>query len=416
MKRTLEKLSVLSLSLLLISTYAVSAALPAMLEYFSDRSRTEVEQLMPITSFAIMLVILFNGWMAKILTERLSIILGLVLIAVAGSIPVFIQQYEVVFAARVLLGVGIGLVNFHAVDMIGRRYEGNERAALLGYRNAAEMLGNAALTLIAGRLMGFGWKYAFLVYLAALPILVLYLCFVPKRPEKMERPERLEQPGRTEQKERLEDEGNGADGDLRGQAQGTVGKAQVRDHLGFLILSVLLGVMMICMNSSNTLRIPALALERGMGTEAQASVILSLMMASGIFGGLCFGSLIKVLKERITAVSMLLFGVGMLIVAASGNLFVLGLGAVMAGAAQNLMGTALFNNVSEKLPEGLVHLGTTCVLVGCNLGSSCSPTALKIIGFFSEKMSASFTIYAVMMLAAGMAMLLASSKKRKDFC
>ena len=61
MKRTMEKISILSLSLLLISTYAVSAVLPAMLEHFSDHSRTEVEQLIPITSFAIMIVILLNG-------------------------------------------------------------------------------------------------------------------------------------------------------------------------------------------------------------------------------------------------------------------------------------------------------------------------------------------------------------------
>lgn len=418
MKRTLEKISVLSLSLLLISTYAVSAALPAMLEHFSGRTRTEVEQLVPITSFAIMLVILLNGWMSKILTERLSIILGLLLIAAAGSIPVFVQQYEVMFAARILLGVGIGLVNFHAVNMISERYEGNERATLLGYRNAAEMLGNAALTLVAGQLMGFGWRYAFLVYLAALPILALYLLFVPKQKERREA---TGQGGKLCSHQNEADAGRsgkscgkatGKNAGRKKQPAAAAGEGGARQHLGFLALSVILGAMMICMNSSNTLRIPALTLERGLGTEAQASVILSFMMASGIFGAACFGGLVKVLKGRITAASMILYGAGMLIVAVSGNLFVLGLGAVIAGAAQNLMGTALFNNVSEKLPAGLVHLGTTCVLVGCNLGSSCSPVVLKLIGFFSEKMGTSFVVYAVVMLVLGAVTLFSPERKK----
>ena len=78
---------------------------------------------------------------------------------------------------------------------------------------------------------------------------------------------------------------------------------------------------------------------------------------------------------------------------------------VLAGAAQNMMGTALFNNVAEKLPAGLTQLGTTCVLVGCNLGSSCSPVVLRVIGVFSESMDTSFWVYALVMLGLGLLML-----------
>ena len=382
MKRNLEKISVLSLSLLLISTYAFSAALLAMLEHFPDHSRTEVEQLIPITSFAIMIVILLNAWLSRILSERISIILGITLIAAAGSVPVWIQQYQVMFFSRILLGIGIGLVNFHAINMINERYQGNERSSLLGFRSAAEMLGNAVLTLIAGQLLGFGWQYAFLVYLAGIPVLLLYLCFVPKKVSVPEREKTVPEEPDAGKK-----------------------KISAADYLGFLTASVCLGTMMICINSGNTLRIPALVLERGMGTEAQASVVLSAMMASGILGGVFFGGFVRVLKGRITAVSMMFFGLGMLMIALSGNIVFLGLGAVLAGAAQNMMGTALFNNVAEKLPAGLTQLGTTCVLVGCNLGSSCSPVVLRVIGVFSESMDTSFWVYALVMLGLGLLML-----------
>ena len=178
MKKTMEKTAILSLSLLLVSTYSVSAALPAMLEHFSGYARSSVEQLISITSFAIMMVIILNTWISRYLSERISIVAGVILMAVGGSAPMFCQTYAVLFAARILLGIGIGLMNSHAINMINERYEGDERATLLGFRSSAEVLGNAVLTLIAGQLLAYGWPKAFAIYLCGIPVLVLYLGFV----------------------------------------------------------------------------------------------------------------------------------------------------------------------------------------------------------------------------------------------
>lgn len=394
MKRTLEKISILSLSLMLITTYSVSAVIPMMVEHFSDYSRTDVEQLIPITSFAIMIMIMLNTWLSKIISERASIILGMSLITAAGTVPVFVQQYEVVFASRVLLGVGIGLVNAYALHMINERYEGDERASLLGYRAAMEGLGSAVLTLVAGQLLGFGWKYAFLIYVAALPILLLYLCFVPKKSSGS---------GGIGAKEKSE---------MAGETV-KIEKTDIQSHMGFLVSGLILGALAICVNSGNTLRIPGLVLERGIGTEAQSSVILSAMMITSIVGGVGFGWLNQFLKEKMSAVCMLAYAAGMILIAGSGNIIILGIGAMIAGAAQNLIVTALFNDVSNKLPANLVKIGTTFVLVGCNLGSSCSAILLKVIGLFSEKMSASFMVYAVVMLALGLLMMGRAQMERK---
>lgn len=392
MKRTLEKISILSLSLMLITTYSVSSVIPMMLEHFSDHSRTEVEQLIPITSFAIMIMIMLNTWLSKIISERLSIILGMSLIAVAGTVPVFVQQYEIMFFSRVLLGVGIGLVNAYALHMINERYEGAERASLLGYRAAMEGLGSAVLTLIAGQLLGFGWNYAFLIYIAGLPILVLYLCFVPKSAKNAEKKAAGRKESVSGKKVSEKEKGVGTSSDIKA-------------YLGFLLTSMFLAVLAICMNSSSTMRIPGLVVEQGIGTETQSSVVLSAMMITSIVGGVFFGKLNQLLKEKMTAACMLAYGVGMLLIAGAGNMVILGIGAMLAGAAQNLIVTALFNNISGKLPSNLVKIGTTFVLVGCNLGSSCSAIVLTVIGFVSEKMSASFVVYAAIMLGLGVIML-----------
>lgn len=179
MKLTTQKLAILSLSLMLVSTYSISAILPFMLEYYKDYSARQVDILISIPSFAIMLMILVNTWLARYLNERLMIIGGLLLLSVSGAAPLFIQSYTFVLLTRVLLGLGIGLVNSRAVSIISERFDGKERTALLGYRSAAETLGNAVLTFIAGQLLLLHWTNAFSIYAFGFVILAFYLLFVP---------------------------------------------------------------------------------------------------------------------------------------------------------------------------------------------------------------------------------------------
>lgn len=54
---------------------------------------------------------------------------------------------------------------------------------MLGYRAAAEQVGQAVLTLLAGLLLAFGWRATFLVYLIAFPILFLFIKRVPDTSE-----------------------------------------------------------------------------------------------------------------------------------------------------------------------------------------------------------------------------------------
>lgn len=402
----MEKISILSLSLILVSTYSVSAALPGMVEYFKDYSRTEVEQLISIPSFAIMIMVLLNTKLSVWIRERVSITLGLLLLVAGGSAPMFIRQYELMFAARVLMGIGIGLINTYAITMINERYEGRERAALLGIRGSAEVLGNAVLTLIAGKLLLYGWSKAFAVYLAGLPVLFLYLTFVPERSRRSpkERKERSSLGERTERPsigEGAERRDFGEEAKSQSVRESTARQSRGKSDIRFLLGCGLMGSMMICMNSGITMRIPGLVLERGLGTEGDASVVLSVMLVAGMVGGLGFGRLTELLGRRMMAVLMLVLGAGLAIISNAGTIWMLGAGAAAAGMADSLLVTVQFHRVSTRLPEGRMTFGTTCVLVGCNLGASMSPHILRLIDSFGGKSGTVFLVFAVFALLLG---------------
>ena len=87
MKALLEKLSLLSLSLMLVSTFSTSTALPQMISTFQQQgyAASQVEMLFSISSFAIMGMLVINPFLDRFLSERSSIILGLSFIAFGGS-------------------------------------------------------------------------------------------------------------------------------------------------------------------------------------------------------------------------------------------------------------------------------------------------------------------------------------------
>ena len=388
MKRTVKKAAILSLSLLLVSTYSVSSALPAMLEHFSDRPQVQVEQLISITSLAIMIVIIMNNWISRWISQHISIVTGLILLCLCGSAPLYVQSYEMLLTSRILLGVGIGLVNAHAINMINERYDGQERTILLGYRGSAEVLGNAVLTLIAGRLLVHGWNRAFAIYLAGLPILVLYLLFVPKS-----------------------EKGNCAAEKVNCEDTTT---ADWKKYIGFLMKTIAFGVLLICINSCMSMRIPGLVLGRGMGTDSDSSVVLSMMLLMGILSGIVFGKLVEVLKSWFTAVNLFLFASGLLLIACSKHIVLLAIGAMAAGFACNILTTILFQRVSEKLPAEMMALGTTCALIGCNMGSTVSAMMLRVIGIFSSEMITPFLVYAAATAVLGVIALIRAKTEEKQ--
>lgn len=87
MKQFLERASILALSLVLITSFSISSALPAMFDYYQGYSKEQIELLVSLPSFGIMMMLLLNGFLEKIFPERLQISLGLLILSLSGTAP-----------------------------------------------------------------------------------------------------------------------------------------------------------------------------------------------------------------------------------------------------------------------------------------------------------------------------------------
>ena len=370
MKQFLEKVSILSLSLVLITSFSISSALPAMFDYYQGYSTGQVELLVSLPSFGIMAMLLLNGVLERIFPERLQLTLGLLILSISGTAPFWYQGYYFVFATRLLFGIGVGMLNAKAISIISERYHGKTRIQMLGFRGSAEVVGASILTLAVGQLLNFGWTATFLAYAAGLVVLVLFLSFVPY--------------GKSE---------------LQVTKQKTEEAVRLTRSMKQLIFFLAIGAaVIVCTNTAITFRIPSLMIEAGFGDAQLSSLVLSAMQLIGILAGISFSFLISAFKEKLLLVAGVTFGIGQIIIALSPSLWVVVAGSVLGGFAYSIALTTVFQLISERIPAKLLNKATSYAVLGCSFGASLTPFVLSGIGLVTTDGRMTFIILGAWMI------------------
>ena len=371
MKQFLEKVSILSLSLVLITSFSISSALPAMFDYYQGYSTGQVELLVSLPSFGIMAMLLLNGVLERIFPERLQLTLGLLILSISGTAPFWYQGYYFVFATRLLFGIGVGMLNAKAISIISERYHGKTRIQMLGFRGSAEVVGASILTLAVGQLLAFGWTATFLAYAAGLVVLVLFLLFVPY--------------GKAEVHE------------SNHQTEEAVRLTRSMKQLIFFLATV--AAVIVCTNTAITFRIPSLMIEAGFGDAQLSSLVLSAMQLIGILAGISFSFLISTFKERLLLVAGVTFGIGQIIIALAPSLWVVVAGSILGGFAYSIALTTVFQLISERIPAKLLNKATSYAVLGCSFGASLTPFVLSGISLVTLDGRMTFIILGAWMIA-----------------
>ena len=372
MKQFLEKVSILSLSLVLITSFSISSALPAMFDYYQGYSTGQVELLVSLPSFGIMAMLLLNGVLERIFPERLQLTLGLLILSISGTAPFWYQGYYFVFATRLLFGIGVGMLNAKAISIISERYHGKTRIQMLGFRGSAEVVGASILTLAVGQLLAFGWTATFLAYAAGLVVLVLFLLFVPYNKEEVH-----------ESKQKTEE----------------VVVRLTRSMKQLIFFLAIGAAVIVCTNTAITFRIPSLMIEAGFGDAQLSSLVLSAMQLIGILAGISFSFLISAFKEKLLLVAGVTFGIGQIIIALSPSLWVVVAGSVLGGFAYSIALTTVFQLISERIPAKLLNKATSYTVLGCSFGASLTPFVLSGIGLVTTDGRMTFIILGAWMIA-----------------
>lgn len=345
-------MTVLSLSLILSGSNAVSGAIPLMQKHFSNMPASSIELIITIPSLASMFIPLIAGFIEEKIGKKLLCLIGLGTTIIGGFIPIFAENYFPILFSRLLLGVGIALFTPVSVSYIMDLYSKDQANALLGYRNSVISLGDTFMLFIAGFLLPISWHLTFAVFSLAIVPFVLLLLFMPKELDHY----------------------NINVGQLTGKKQ-----LHQRTNAAVITYAILFGVINLSYMAI-ILKLPTFIVDNHLGTPATASFIISALTFTAIISGLLYRYIYKAWGRYTTEISSLISGLFLLLAIMMGNKYLVGGCIMVAGFFWEILNPHMTGLMAESSPAGSMTLSTAIIIFGINLGDLAAPYFFKFTG------------------------------------
>lgn len=138
-------------------------------------------QLLQTANYALLMVgSLVIGALTTRFSKKKIVLAGFLIIGLFGALPFLLDGFSVLFACRILIGFGFGIVSPLNTAIIAEFFEPEKRAGCMGLHvvgmGIGAMLGNMA----GGVLAGIGLRFFYLIYLAPFFGAVLILALLPE--------------------------------------------------------------------------------------------------------------------------------------------------------------------------------------------------------------------------------------------
>lgn len=182
MKKNLRGLTyaILSISLLTVMAGAAMApALGAIQQHFADCSPLTIQLIVSLPALLIIVTTFLFRPLCRLMRTRTLALTGLTLYVVAGAGAFLVDDIALLLTMRALLGISVGMIMPLSTGLLSYYFPPEEQGRLMGLSAAMNQMGGVIATLLAGLLATIEWRYAFLVYLAALPAMVLVAALLP---------------------------------------------------------------------------------------------------------------------------------------------------------------------------------------------------------------------------------------------
>lgn len=397
----ITKLAFLSVSFMVTSAYAIQGSLP-QLKAALGVTQTQAEYLVTTPSFAVMIFVvlspLIQEWFH--ISDKKIIMAGVTIVGLAGLVPLFVDNYLTILISRLILGAGYGLYNSQAISLISVWYEGSERAQMLGWRAAAEQIGQATTLTVAGLILSYaGWHQSFAVYALAFVVLIFFALRVPDDSQA--------------QDDEVEE-------DTMAEDLGEDETKKITKISPVVYLLVLFAFLLVVDYVGMENRFPGLAVAIKGSHYTGSSMFLSLMLIGATLGGIFYGSIQKrlgfgtvYLGLGLMALSNFLFGF------AGHNYIMMVIGLLLIGFPLQLVSPLIFNLLPDLAPANRQPLVTSLCLIGFNFGSFFSPTIAEwtnhLLGqpLSGMGLATPFPIYGVVLILIALIIFFATRRNAK---
>ena len=335
------KAAILTMSFIQMATNAVSSILANIATEFPDASVTTIQYLMTCPNLMIVAVSVIAAGLAERISTRTLAATGLLLAAVSGILSFAVHgSILILYVWAGMLGIGVGLVVPMANSLISDYFQENERDTMLGYQTGAANAGSMIMTYVGGVLATIAWQFDYLVYLLAIPGLILTLMFVPKQ-------------------------------NVVAKDTVTTEKKKLKISAYEVLFCIVAAVYMLMFYLGPT-NIALYFSEKQIGNTMTAGMASSLLLLGGVLMGFLFGKLAEKIGKHTITLGFLALFVGYTLIYMKGQLISTYIGCLLVGMSNPLvLPQCMGSVVTEDKQRSTVMMSVVFAIA--NLGTFLAP-------------------------------------------
>ncbi|QSX07681.1 MFS transporter [Alkalibacter rhizosphaerae] len=271
------------------------------------------------------------GPIAKIISKKVTMLAGIVVILVAGIVALVFgkSNFNLLLTASALFGVGQGLLSTLTMALPADYFEGQERAALMGLQSSFVNFGGMIIAFIGALLSGIDWIYAYAVAFVTIPIFILVSANLPN-------------------KERVREDSPVAADSNTTKAKGSFSSFVII----VLIIDIIYAAFMFTFSANFSLYMTTY----GLGTVTTAGLVQTVTSALGGVAGILYGKMFKGFKSQLATFSFVITAIGMIQLVVFGGLANVFIAGILSGFGLTCAIPTFFYNVSNNVAPSMATI------------------------------------------------------------
>ncbi|WP_303870339.1 MFS transporter [Acetobacterium wieringae] len=343
MEKKRIKIAILSISSLLMISMTASAILADIQAYFVGVDPSLISMVLTIPALMGLVFAFASGPLSLRLPKKSLVIFGLVCGLAGGMIALLFGSTSiyVLLGCSLLLGIAQGMNSTMSMALIADYFVAEESGALMGLQSAFVNGGSMVLLFTSGMLAGISWQMSYLVYLVFIPVIVIVMKNLP----------------RDHAPAHVADNHHEKSAKLNGRVYFTA------------LTMFLFGVFLFVFQTN----VAMFVVGNGLGDASTSGLINTAMSAAGMLTGILFGRMQRVLKKLVIPVSLLVGGLGMLLIFMLGSLPSLFIGAMCCGFCLATINPAGTFQAANAVHPSISSLAIAVVTASTSVGIFVSP-------------------------------------------
>jgi len=328
---------------------------------FPHASTFQLQLIVIMPFFASIPMSVVAGKLAKRYDKKSLIIVGLLIYGVAGMLPYLAQTMSQILIARLLTGIGVGLVLPLPNAIIAEHFTGTQRQRMLGFATSVANIANVLDSIAVGFILILGWRYPFLCFSVCLVIMVIAILGLPKSPPINQAPIEV--------------------GDQHLSSSNTPKIAYA------LVAFMTINWMFFAFNITN---MALFMTTENIGLTWMIGIAVCLPGGASIISGAIFPNFYNKTKNYIVFLSLAIFAIGYLVLYFAHSFAAQSIANILIGLGSGMLTPYILNLTSQKVDKAHRDVAYGLVTSGIHIGYLLAPFAQLIIATISGNESFRF--------------------------